>query len=365
MSPNGKRKSLGVFDTKADAEAALEDAKVKRRNGVEPFPSTLTVEEVIDGYLKHGTHEVTVTTLNRYRELWRLHAKATLGALRVGKLRKAHVTALYGKLGETLKGRTVLKLHRVLHHAFRWALEQEVLAANPFASIAAPKAMPTEARALAQHEANRFFAAAKGHALEDYLQIAVMTGARRGELAALRWSNVDLSAKQMAIREARTCTREKKADRKRSGAAAEVTKAPKSRQTRIVPLDDASVAVFKRIRARQAEFKLRGDYEDRGYVFAGSSGEPVPLNSLTKAFREIADGADIDKGLSLHSLRHTAATWALASGADILAVQQILGHAAASTTLNVYGHAVAEAKTRAAGLVATALQVAIAGDSST
>lgn len=88
-------------DTKADAEAALEDAKVKRRNGVEPFPSTLTVEEVIDRYLEHGTREVTVTTLNRYREVWRARqanarsaaGRQTAEGARDGALRQARRNA--------------------------------------------------------------------------------------------------------------------------------------------------------------------------------------------------------------------------------------------------------------------------------
>ncbi|HEY5339393.1 MAG TPA: tyrosine-type recombinase/integrase, partial [Candidatus Aquilonibacter sp.] len=171
--------------------------------------------------------------------------------------------------------------------------------------------------------------------------------------------------KRIAIREARATTREKKADRAASGMAAEIVKAPKSQKARMIPIDEAVVAVFRRIKARQAEARLRlgAAYRDTGHVFTDASGAPSSLNGLTKAFREVANRAGLDHALSLHSLRHTAATWMLSSGADVLAVQQILGHAAASTTLNIYGHAVAEAKTRAAGLVAAALRVAVGGES--
>jgi integrase len=359
--PSLGRRSLGVFRTKDDADAAIQQALVNHRNGIEPLPITLAVADVVERFFKDGTRDHSPTTTHRYRELWDKYAIPIAG-LPVAQLRKAHIVALYNGLRGRLAGRTILHVHRLLHRAFAWAVEHDVLRVNPFATVKSPAAEPSEARALTHDEAARFFAAAKGSAFEDFFVLAALTGARRGELVALKWANVDLDGKVMAIREAHASTRATRKERL-AGASLFVTKAPKSGKARSVPLDDDAIAAFRRIRARQAEARLRAGaaYTDRGFVFADAIGEPLDANAATAAFRAIANRAELPRVLSLHSLRHTAASWALAHGADITAVQHVLGHSVPSTTLNLYGHVVAGAKERAVRGVADTLRAAVKG----
>jgi integrase len=99
-------------------------------------------------------------------------------------------------------------------------------------------------------------------------------------------------------------------------------------------------------------------YVDRGFVFCDPrTGEPTAPDALTKAFQRAASTAKI-KGATLHSLRHSAATWMLAGGADVVSVQRILGHAAASTTLNRYSHAVEGLQSKAVATIDAARSAA-------
>ena len=101
---------------------------------------------------------------------------------------------------------------------------------------------------------------------------------------------------------------------------------------------------LRRVKAGQAAEELAakpGEYDDQGFVFSDKHGHPIKLDAPTKAFREIADIAKLPREITLHSLRHSFASWSIANGGDIVGVQRVLGHSVPSTTLNLYSHAVA------------------------
>lgn len=113
------------------------------------------------------------------------------------------------------------------------------------------------------------------------------------------------------------------------------------------------------MRAAQAAENLAakpGEYLDHGFVFTDAHGQPFKLDAPTKAFREIADVAKLPSSVSLHSLRQSFASWSLASGGDIVAVQRCLGHSVPSTTLNLYSHVVAGGREKAVAAVSDTLR---------
>lgn len=190
-----------------------------------------------------------------------------------------------------------------------------------------------------------------------------MTGARRGELVTLKWEAVDLDAGTLMIRKSLASTRAKKAECA-AGTAAVVLKGTKSGKRRQVPLDRDAIALFRRLKALQATEELVAkpdEYLDQGFVFSDKHGRPVKLDAPTKAFRKIADAAKLPPDVSLHSLRHSFASWSIASGGDVVAIQRCMGHSVPSTTLNLYGHLVEGGRERAvAGVGETLRRVKVA-----
>jgi integrase len=139
-------------------------------------------------------------------------------------------------------------LHRVLHRAFEWAVEQDIIAANLFRRVKPPTVKDADTRALSHDEARAFFEAARDSKFAAFVQLAALTAARRGEPVALKWDAVDLEAGTLTIRMSLAATRAKRAERV-AGAAAVVPKGTKSGVSRVVPLDPDAIAVLRGVKA--------------------------------------------------------------------------------------------------------------------
>jgi integrase len=237
------------------------------------------------------------------------------------------------------------RLHRVLALAERRGLVDR----NVARVVDPPRPGPSPARALTPDEAAALLSVAEGSRWEPFFLLALLTGARRGELHGLVWEAVDFERSTMTIRQSLG------GDRK----GGFFVKCTKTGRERVVALTASAIDALRRLRAIQAAEKLAAGsaYQGRGFVFADPFGAPVNPDETSKAFALIAKRAGIEH-VNLHLLRHSAATWALANGSDVRTVATMLGHSAPATTLNIYGHVVAGLQTRASDGLAETLQLA-------
>ena len=166
--------------------------------------------------------------------------------------------------------------------------------------------------------------------LASFIRLAAVTGARRGELCALRWTDIDM--KSATVRIARSLVGE------RNDELAE--KSTKTHASRRISLDRATIRSLesqRRLseeRARAVGIKLPA----RAHVFSDAPDGSVPWRpNVTHAFIHLCNEVGVT-GVRLHGLRHFAATRLLAAGVPVNTVVGRLGHANAATTLNVYGH---------------------------
>lgn len=194
---------------------------------------------------------------------------------------------------------------------------------------------------------------ARDHRLWPFFHVAAYTGARRGELLHLRWSDVDLEGKQITIRGSASFI---------SGERVEGT--TKSGRKRVVSLDARTVQVFRAQRSQQAADKLQLGPEWRGvgdYVFTTGWGEPIHPDTLSSLFPILIkryNQANPDRSLPparLHDLRHVHATTLLLAGVPVHVVAARLGHADPSITLRVYAHVIRAAEASAADAFAQAI----------
>jgi integrase len=163
--------------------------------------------------------------------------------------------------------------------------------------------------------------------------LALDTGARRGELSALRWEAVDLDRATVTIRASRTL----------SGRT--IVEGPtKTREVRTVDLDARTVAALRAWRAVQARDRLAageawqgGTPGESGYVFVDELGDPYRPDYLSSAFTEAQSGLGLPR-ITFHALRHTSVSILIAAGVPITVVSHRVGHAQVSITLDVYGH---------------------------
>jgi integrase len=154
---------------------------------------------------------------------------------------------------------------------------------------------------------------------------------RQGELLGLRWQDVDLEAGKLSVQ--RTLVFEK------NGPTLAAPKTAKSRRS--IRLAARTLDTLKRHKTAQnaQRLKLGGLWENRGLVFPGQTGQPMRAWSLTGGpFKRLLARAKLPEKTRFHDLRHTCATLLLAQGVHPKFVQELLGHASISITLDIYSH---------------------------
>jgi integrase len=179
-----------------------------------------------------------------------------------------------------------------------------------------------------QEEASRLLGAAVGTRDEALLTLALRTGMRQGELAALRWEDVDLIDKP-------SITVRRSADT-RTKTRVSTTKTGKERK---VHIGSRTVEVLKAHRARQLEERIAASsWADPDLVFPNTKGKIRRRDSVMRSLRHLLEEADLPKNVRFHDLRHTAGTLALRQGVPLHTVSKMLGHADPAMTLRRYAH---------------------------
>lgn len=317
-------------EVKALEARLIGEVRAGKHSGV-----SITVAELLDAYLAHRTVKaLSPTTRRGYEGSVRLHLKPGLGAVRVAKLTTADLDRLYHRLErQGLAPATIRQAHIIMRRALRLAQRWGYVDANVATLAELPNLRPRQVRAATADHLARLLTAAADPDLADFVALAATTGARRGELCGLRWSDLDLDDGAAEI--ARSLV---EVDR------AVTVKVPKSGRTRRIALGPGTVA---RLRGRRERLEARAErfgvtLAPDAYVLSDDveGVEPWPPSVATGRFRALAKRAGVPA--HLHMLRHYAATVALATTGDVNAVAAHLGHVSAKMTLDVYGHALPE-----------------------
>jgi integrase len=336
-----RRHFFTVRGKKADAERALTAALGQRDQGIDLAPAKITVAEYIRVWLRdYAEHNVAASTLQRYRGIVESHIIPTLGSRRLADLRPIDIQAAYtkwlspgGRCGSEMRGlspRTVLHHHRLLREAFHQAVRWQLLARNPCDAVEPPRPPRAEVQVLDEQGVRRMLDAARSEPLYALFHTAITTGARLGELLALRWQDVDFERGRVSI--ARTV--------RRYSDKGYVFSQPKThRSRRPIALDADTKLVLLEHRRHQIEQRLLvgPPYNDQDLVFATATGTVLGDSRVRTTFGRILRAAGL-KRIRLHDLRHTAATLMLKAGVNPKVVSDRLGHSTISITLDIYSH---------------------------
>lgn len=293
------------------------------------------------------------TTVDGYASYLRCYIEPYVGSMPVADARPYVFSSLLrriatrgGKDGNPVSPATARKVLAWLSGAFGRLASEGVIAQSPVAGVKPPKQAGAESRALSAEQVgalSRWLESREGDPAADAIALCLDTGLRRGELAGLRVGDFDEAAGRVRVSSVLV--------ESSSAGAGLVRKEPKSRASKrwaYVPgaAGDRLARHARMQRWRLAGFGVRQDGATP--MFAHDDGGPLRPGELTAAFRRAADECGLPAWAHLHTLRHTFATYLLASGAPVKEVQELLGHASATTTLNVYGHVVPGRKSEAA-----------------
>lgn len=251
-----------------------------------------------------------------------------------------------------LAPRTVFHIRAVLRKALNQALVWGLVTRNAAALANPPRVPEEERRPLSPEEAKRFLAAVSGDRLEALYALALTVGLRQGELLGLRWQDVDLEAGTLRITQALQRVRD------RDGTTAVRLVEPKTKRSkRTIALPALARDALRRRKARQAEERLsagarwRGWHEagpGKGLVFTTGLGTSLEASNVTHYFQRHLRRTGLPPR-RFHDLRHSAATFLLASGTPPRVVMEILGHSHVALTMTLYGHVLQDQLKDAAG----------------
>ena len=329
---------VGGFDSEKSAKLARDKARVGLSQGNYVSPNKVTLAEYLTKWITEvHASQLKKTALARYRGLIENYLIPELGAIKLQDLRASHVQGFYTHLlttprkkGKPLSPRTVSLIGAVLKTAIKYAVDVDgLLAVNPVTKVPLPKGKGTTPTPWSIEELNSFLDVARSHRLFFFFRLSAFTGARRGELLALRWSDFDGSS--ITISKNRVSIKGKVIEQNS-------TKGGTNGQ-RTVILDKETVELFNAHRRRQLEerFALGEHWQDTGYVFVQKDGKPIYLNTPSDLFTKLSKKAGV-RPIRLQDLRHLHATELLRLGEPLHVVANRLGHRDAMVTATIYAH---------------------------
>lgn len=304
-------------------------------SGTYQAPGKTTVSEWLDEWLKtFCAAKVKPLTYSSYEVAIKNHIKPAIGALKLQAVKGVHIQKMYnGMTDKGLSPKTVKNVAAILHKAFSMALKQGLMQSNPCDAAELPKAQHKEIQPLTDAEIPLFLNAIEGHPMRNAYALCLFAGLREGECLGLSWEQVDFEARRITINQ--QLQREKT-----KNAKYYIAPSTKSSKPRVIEPPEIAFQYLRAERARQAQNRLAAGVmwdNPHNLVFTNEVGQHLAISTFYKTFKRIATSIGRPDARP-HDLRHTAATVAIASGADIKSVQDLLGHATASFTLNVYAH---------------------------
>jgi integrase len=332
-----RQRRVSGFATERTARRALAQTKVDIDAGRLPHGPRRTVADLAEEWLEAVQPNRKASTFSNYGWLMRAYVVPRIGRIRLDRLSPTDVQRLYSELrasggreGGPVTGTQVRNIHRVLHNALGYAVRLGYIARNPTEAVDKPREDTAERTAYTPEQIRRFLAAVEGDRLQAMWYLVLATGLRRAELAGLRWRDVALDRDPpiLAVRTTRT-----------TAGHALVEYDPKSRSSRrVLHLDRGTADVLQAHRvAMAAESEQRGEFALPEYVFVDEFGEPFHPARLTRDLHALQRRAGLPE-ITLHDLRHTAATIALLAGVHPKLMSERHGHASTQITLDRYSH---------------------------
>jgi integrase len=324
--------------TQDEALAKAQKLKVSANDGIFTEPSKLTVGQWIDIWHKEYLGNVKPDTASQYETYIRVHIRPSLGRIKLSALSPHAIQTVYNRLQQDtdtrkpLSAKSVRNLHGILHAALERAVLLGYIQRNPSKGCTLPRVTKKEMAVIKDNDVARFLDAVKGHQYENIYLMDMFTGLREGEILGLTWGCVNFTNGTITVKQ--------QLKKERRKGARYYFGPLKTDRVRTLTVSRYVMNLLHQQRTRQKEWQLRasGAFEnDMNLVFTTALGRHLVAFTVYRNLKEIVRSLGLD-AVRFHDLRHTFALFSLQNGDDIKTLQENMGHANISTTLDVYGH---------------------------
>lgn len=316
---NGKRKRKVVYGhTRKEAAEKLRQLQQQLDAGLNLTTEKQTVAAFLQTWLNtvvKPPHHAP-TTHQAYTYIVNAYLIPHLGHIQLDRLAPQHVQAMMNDLSAHLSSSSVAYARTILVTALNQAVRWGYIARNVGQLTDPPRVERRERQTLTEEQAGQFLAQVAGHRLEVLYHVAFGLALRKGEIIALKWSDIDIEQGRLTVQKGKT---------------------PAARRTLSLP-----PTLIERLREhwqhQQRERLARGlEWQEHGLVFPDKNGKPLAPFALWRHFKSMLKKADLPD-ISFHDLRHSAASFLAASGEHPRTVMEILGHSKIDVTMEIYTH---------------------------
>ncbi|MBW1639570.1 site-specific integrase [Microbacterium resistens] len=334
---DGKRRQRTLtFRTEAEAVNAQARARADIAEGTWTEPSRVTVDEWLTTWLDIGERTWRPSTHDSYKRTLAL-PRRELGHIRLQKLTRADVEALVrkmsregGRKGNGRSPRTITLMLDILGKALKEAVREGLIGSNVVDRVRKPRKTPREMSTWTAEQMSAFLSAVANDPLVGVWHVAAL-GLRRGELLGMRWSDVDLDAGTLHIRQARV----------QAGRSTVIGDPKTERGRRIVPLHVAAVNALRETRRmtliENPAVPMQEKTGGERLIAVDALGNPITPAAFSTAFQRHSMTAGLPR-IRLHDMRHSAISLLLQQGVPVVTVARLAGHDPA-LTMTVYAHA--------------------------
>jgi len=287
--------------------------------------------------------KVKVATVENYNSLYKNYIKDTsIGKIKLSKLKSSNLQMYYNQLieDEVTTVNRVKYLNSIIGSSLIQAISEDYMIKNPCKNVTFPKIKEGEISIFTVEEQMKFIKSLEDNndRFKTLYKFALGTGLRRGEILALKWSDIDFRNKEVSVTKSirYVC----KNDITNIDKPQFIIQTPKSESSvRKVPIPSSLIKELKEYKRKQAEIKLKNAvvYDDQNYVFAKEDGKPIEGQYLLRYYKKSLEEAGIEYR-KFHVMRHTYASRLIENDVNLKVVQTLLGHSSLKMTSEIYAH---------------------------
>ncbi len=326
-----RQKRVSGFTSEKKANKAMIDMISELNKGGYVDPSTDTLSDYLDDWLKHKLKRVAYSTYTHYKSYINNHIKPAIGNIKVFELTASHVENFYDSLLEQgkLSERSIHHIHRILSNALEKGARIGDVQKNVAKVVEPATVRKKEMTYWSMDMLQKFLDLTREEHNYIAWYIAAFTGMRQGEILGLKWDCVDFDNKMIYVRRAL----------KRDNGKCIIADLKNNSSYRSIAISTSDVFELKKHYNEQKEYKfsLGDNYDDNNLVVATGLGTHILPSNLGRAFRRCLDNEEITT-IRFHDLRHTHASMLFGLGVHPKIVQERLGHSSIQVTLDTYSH---------------------------